>query len=115
MTFQMVKNGCKPLGVFGYNGSLFDDSEIPILSKLPCKNDDLVGTIRHLALVEEEKVLKRINYLDLGVEEIGSIYESLLDYAPRVFKSEQEVEGEKIPANTFLLDPRAATRKTTIV
>jgi hypothetical protein len=51
--------------------------------------------------------------LDLGVEEIGSIYESLLDFTPRVFATEQEAEGEKVPANTFFLDPRGAARKTT--
>jgi hypothetical protein len=64
-------------------------------------------------LVEEERVLKRINYLDLGVEEIGSIYESLLDFTPRVFGVQQEIEGETIPANTFFLDPRGMWRKTT--
>jgi hypothetical protein len=113
VTFQMLKNGCPPLKVFGYNGVLFDDSEIPILSALTCKNEYILAAIHHLTLVEEEKVLKRINYLDLGVEEIGSIYESLLDFSPRVFAGEQEVEGERVPSNTFFLDPRGAGRKTT--
>ena len=113
VTFRMLKNGCAPLRVFGYNGSLFDDSEIPILSGLSCKNEDVLTAVRHLTLVEEEHVLKRINYLDLGVEEIGSIYESLLDFVPRVFGTEQEVDGEKVPANMFFLDPRGAGRKTT--
>lgn len=113
VTFRMLKNGCAPLRVLGYNGSLFDDSEMPILSGLSCKNEDILAAIHHLTLVEEEKVLKRINYLDLGVEEIGSIYESLLDFLPRVFASEQEVEGEKVPPNIFFLDPRGAGRKTT--
>jgi len=112
-SFQMLKNGCSSLKVFGYNGSLFDDSEIRILSGLACKNEDVLAAIHHLTLVEEEKVLKRINYLDLGVEEIGSIYESLLDFSPTVFGREQEVEGEKVPSGTFFLDPRGAGRKTT--
>ncbi len=113
VTFQLLKNGCQPLKVFGYNGSLFDDSEIPILSGLTCKNEDVLAAVYHLTLVEEEKVLKRINYLDIGVEEIGSIYESLLEFIPKVFAGEQEVKGERVSANAFFLDPRGATRKTT--
>lgn len=112
VTFNMLKKGCLPLKVFGYNGSLFDDSELAILSELSCKNEDVLEAIRHLTLIEEERVLKRINYLDLGVSEIGSIYESLLDYTPKVFASEQEIEGETVSANTFVLDPRGTARKT---
>jgi len=113
VSFQMLKNGCPQLKVFGYNGDLFDDSEIPIVSALSCKNEDVLTAIRNLTLVEEERVLKRINYLDLGVEEIGSIYESLLDFTPRVFATDQKVDEENVPANTFFLDPRGAARKTT--
>jgi hypothetical protein len=112
VTFHMLKKGCLPLKVFGYNGSLFDDSELAILTHLSCKNEDVLEAIRHLTLVEEERVLKRINYLDLGVSEIGSIYESLLDYAPKVFATEQEIEEDTVAANTFVLDPRSAARKT---
>jgi hypothetical protein len=112
VTFHMLKKGCAPLKVFGYNGSLFDDSELTIVSGLSCKNEDILEAIRQLTLVEEERVLKRINYLDLGVSEIGSIYESLLEYSPSVFASEQEIEGEKVPANAFVLDPRGVARKT---
>ncbi len=108
----MLKKGCPPLKVFGYNGSLFDDSELQILTELSCKNEDILEAVRNLTLIEEERVLKRINYLDLGVSEIGSIYESLLDYSPKIFATEQEIEGQKIPANAFVLDPRGAARKT---
>jgi len=113
ITFHMLKDGCPELKVFGYNGSLFDESEIPILSGLSCKNSDILTAVRHLTVVEEEGVLKRINYLDLGVEELGSIYESLLDFTPRVPPTEEIVDGERIPARSFFLDPRGAARKTT--
>ena len=113
VTFQMMKKGCAPLKVFGYNGNLFDDTEIVTLARLPCKNEDILEFIRHLTLVEEEKVLKRINYLDLGVSEIGSIYESLLDFIPKVLNVEQEVDGEILPVNSFFLNPVGAARKAT--
>lgn len=114
ITFRMLAEGCPPpLKVFPYNGSLFDKYEIPTIRKLAIKNHDLLEAIRCLTLFEEEHILKRINYLDLDAEEIGSIYESLLDYTPRVLPSAMEIDGRTIPANEFFLDPRGSARKTT--
>jgi len=112
-TFKLIKEGCEALGVFGYNGSLFDDEELPTLNVRKIPNEDLLKAVRNLTLVEEEHTLKRINYLDLGVEEIGSIYESLLDFTPRVIK-EEEIIGDSVTApNSFILDSRGTERKTT--
>lgn len=112
VTFEMLSKGCEPLKVFPYNGSLFDDANIPTIRELKIKNHDLLEAIRCLTLIEEERLLKRINYLDLGVEEIGSIYESMLDFTPRVLSSELEINGLRVPANSFFLDPRGSARKT---
>ena len=112
VTFEMLSKGCEPLKVFPYNGSLFDDANIPTIQELKIKNHDLLEAIRCLTLIEEERLLKRINYLDLGVEEIGSIYESMLDFTPRVLASELEINGLRVPANSFFLDPRGSARKT---
>ena len=113
VTFRMLAQGCEPLRVFPYNGSLFDDSDIPTIKDQKITNYDLLEAIRCLTLVGEGHVLKRINYLDLGVEEIGSIYESLLDYTPRVLSSSIEIDGTIVPGNRFFLDPRGSARKTT--
>jgi hypothetical protein len=120
VTFQMLQKGCDPLRVFAYNGSLFDDASIPLLSKTTIRNDRLLDAIRFLTLIEEERLRKRINYLDIGVEEMGSIYESLLDYKPKIFSTEQEIslpdhreENRHVPARTFFLDPRGTDRRST--
>jgi hypothetical protein len=113
VTFRMLAQGCEPLRVFPYNGSLFDNSDIPTIKDQKITNYDLLEAIRCLTLVEEGHVLKRINYLDLGVEEIGSIYENLLDYTPRVLSSPIEIDGTIVPGNRFFLDPRGSARKTT--
>lgn len=113
VTFQMIKHGCSDLKVFGYNGSLFDDSELKILGNLQCKNEELLKAIRCLTIFEKERVLQRINYLDLGVEEVGAIYESLLDFSPRVSLNKIELDSVEISARTFFLDPRGAARRTT--
>ena len=99
--------------MFAYNGTLFDETEISILSQLSCKNSDLLFAISQPTSVEQERVRNRINYLDLGVEEIGSIYEGLLEYQPQIATAVEEIEGETVHPNTFFLDPRGTTRKTT--
>jgi hypothetical protein len=86
-------------------------------SRLPgtpgIRNSDLLHAIRGLTLIEREGVLQRISYADLGVEELGSIYESLLDYTPRITADDEVVEEREVPPNTFILDPRGSERKTT--
>ncbi|MCP4535873.1 MAG: N-6 DNA methylase [Chloroflexi bacterium] len=124
VTFRMVREGVPELDIFGYNGMLFAQDQTPLLDRFPppsqggglgrgvC-NSDLLRAIRALTLIEREGVLQRISYADLGVEELGSIYESLLDFTPRVTTGPDEVNGRQVPANTFFLDPRGSERKTT--
>ncbi len=126
--FEMVGRGVPALGVFGYNGALFSPERSPLLMPNPetlrvsensqglqaqCHNDALLRAIRYLTTVETEGTLQRVSYADLSVEEIGSIYESLLDFTPRVSRGAESVEGRDIPPGTFYLDPRGSERKTT--
>ncbi len=117
VTFRMVREGVPALDVFGYDGMLFEDvgadGRPPLLEGRAIRNSDLLRAIRALTLIEREGVLQRISYADLGVEELGSIYESLLDYTPRVTTGPEDVNGRQMPANTFFLDPRGSERKTT--
>jgi hypothetical protein len=110
-TFRMVGDGADALGVFGYNGELFDLDAGEYLPGRNCDNAHLLRAIRKLTLIEREGVLQRISYLDLGVEELGAVYENLLDFTPRVTEEPETVEGREVAANTFLLDPRGLERK----
>jgi len=118
-TFAMIEHGVEELDIFPYNGALFSLSRTPLLTppdnqESPrCRNDALLTTIRHLTTVEKDKVLQRISYSDLSVEEIGSIYESLLEITPRISTTSMMVEDRQIPSNTFFLDLRGMGRKTT--
>ena len=84
-----------------------------------CPNGALLTAIRNLALVERDKVLQRVSYVDLGVDELGSIYEALLDYQPRISTTAEEVpvdpDGKSVRAvgpGEFFLDPRGLSRKS---
>jgi hypothetical protein len=112
-TFGLVEAGSEELGVVAYNGDLFSPAKTSMLNDLACRNDTLLVVIRKLTTVERDGVRSRISYIDIDVEEIGSIYESLLDYRPTVLSEPRVVEGEVYPAHRFLLLPRGLERKTT--
>jgi hypothetical protein len=113
VTFEMVRKGAPDLDVVGYDGMLFAKHQTPLLDGRSLRNSDLLHAIRDLTLIEREGVLQRISYADLGVEELGSIYESLLDFTPRVTQETEVVDDREIPPHTFFLDPRGSERKTT--
>jgi hypothetical protein len=54
-------------------------------------NRDLLRAFWHFLYYQDEaaKGLRRVNYLRLDVEELGSVYESLLDNTPEVGKAER--------------------------
>jgi hypothetical protein len=69
------------------NGDLFAPLELDSCS---LSNRDLLQAFWHLAYYRENPTspLRRVNYAALDVEELGSVYESLLDYQPQVVTSQ---------------------------
>ncbi|HHW62893.1 MAG TPA: SAM-dependent DNA methyltransferase [Rhodocyclaceae bacterium] len=67
------------LGVPPLNGELFAPQE---LDDAVITNRDLLGALWHLAFYDSPP--RRVNYAALDTEELGSVYESLLDYHPTV-------------------------------
>ncbi|HII01974.1 TPA: N-6 DNA methylase, partial [Methanosarcinaceae archaeon] len=113
VTFRMIKKGVNELGIYPYNGMLFDMAADKYVGKFSCKNSGFLDAVRFLTLTEIDGVRQSISYADLSVEEFGSIYESLLDYAPRITSAPEEIEGRKYAPNRFILDPRGSDRKST--
>ena len=121
-TFNMVYHGVPELGITPYNGQLFNPDSIGWLINSQCRNDKLLMAIKYMSLFEKEGIPHRISYIELNVDEIGAIYESLLEYIPRI-SSKMENLGDtnkknkhnsqnEISPNTFFLDPRGTSRKT---
>ncbi len=113
ITFKMISEGVEALGIYPYDGMLFDMSGDRYVGKYGCKNSEFLEAIRFLTLTEIDGVRQTISYSDLSVEEFGSIYESLLDYAPRITLSLEEIDGRQYAPNRFILDPRGSDRKST--
>lgn len=47
-------------------------------------NHDFLETLRHLAFTRQDKVLRPVDYKNLGAEELGGVYESLLGLTPQI-------------------------------
>lgn len=112
-TFELIERGCEPLGVVAYNGDLFDSKKTTMLNELTCRNDTFLHVIRLLTTTEEEGVRQRISYIDIDVEEIGAVYESLLDYRPRILSKPRVIRRETFPPHRFVLLPQGLKRKST--
>lgn len=93
-TFKLFadSNDTNPLGIPPLNGDLFSHTTIPDLEAAQLSNLDLLKAVRWLMFYRERNVRQRVNYAALDVEELGSVYESLLDFRPVVSK---EPDGRK--------------------
>ena len=93
LVFDLVREGDPRLGVPALGGELFAADRLGLLTgglrdpasrdrewdRLPHpKNSELLEALRHLTHADR----MRINYRDLGVEELGHIYEGLLGLVP---------------------------------
>ena len=119
VTFRMLEEGVPELGVNAFDGMLFSNDGARFLKDAKCRNTALMNAIRSLTWTVPETGgrrqrghgRQRISYADLSVEEIGAIYESLLDYTPRITTGFEEVEGREYRPGQFMLDPRGSERK----
>ncbi|MBV8739438.1 MAG: SAM-dependent DNA methyltransferase [Alphaproteobacteria bacterium] len=93
-TFRLFREerAAGDLALSALNGELFGVTALPDLEGRDTRlaNSDLLDAVRQLSTFEEKAgrrktgVSRRINYGGLDVEELGSIYEGLLDYNPQV-------------------------------
>ena len=91
ITFNLIRDGNSLLGVNSYNGSLYKEDNLRIILKngMKISNDIVLQVIRLLTTSANHKVRQRINFLEVSEEEIGAIYESLLDFRPYISSTSQ--------------------------
>jgi len=65
-------------------GGLFAAHQTPDLDAARIGNRFLLAAIYHLTWLENRDTLVRVNWRDMGTEELGSVYESLLELVPMV-------------------------------
>lgn len=88
-TFRLIDEGESRIGLPPYNGGLFDPALHAILERARLPDSRLARIVDGLSRRRVGEQRKWINYRDLSVQHLGSIYESLLEYAVRA-------DGERI-------------------
>lgn len=84
---RLAHAGCRTgdLTVTAFNGRLFDQTRLPLAERRDLDDEAARRTL--LALTSRwsphRQTRERIAYGDLGVEQLGAVYETLLDYVPR--------------------------------
>jgi len=71
-----AKLGLPPLG------GIFDERLTPDLNEAKIANKHFLNVIYRLSFVQDDKTRVRINWRDMATEELGSVYEGLLELVP---------------------------------
>ncbi|MFY1839946.1 Eco57I restriction-modification methylase domain-containing protein [Achromobacter xylosoxidans] len=74
----------QPLLALPALGGLFATDQCPDLDHADVGNNTLLAATHRLAWIPDGGSLTRINWRDMGPEELGSVYESLLELVPQV-------------------------------
>jgi hypothetical protein len=88
-TFLKLRDGYAPLGIPGIGSFLFSDTATPDLDSAQITNEALLAAFRHLCFTDDStgrggSFRRAVDFGNLGSEELGSIYESLLELHPEI-------------------------------
>ena len=92
VVFTGLAAGEAGLGLPALGSFLFSARSCPDLDCAEISNSDLLEALRHLAYTQAGSVRTVVDFRNLGVEELGSIYESLLELHPRLDASAAQFE-----------------------
>lgn len=101
-TFKALARGQERLGLPALGG-LFAHGVLPSLEKARIENRRFLAAIWRLAWLRPEgQPLTRVNWRDMETEELGSVYESLLELTPRASadaRTFEFAEGDEAKGN----------------
>ena len=112
---RLAHRGCRAgsLRVPPFNGRLFSPMHAPLADSVVLDDAAVREAILSLTTVQHGAVRRRIAYADLGVEQLGGVYERILDYAPALSTGNHDAPalkkvGRRKATGTYYT-PRALT------
>ena len=81
---KLSGDGCPELALPALGGFLFSPRAMPDLNACDISNLHLLESIRSLAVTQTGQSRRVVDYKNLGAEELGSVYESLLELHPEL-------------------------------
>lgn len=110
---RLAHRGCRAgsLEVTPFNGRLFSPAHAPLAETLRLDDTRVRDALLALTTRREEGGRRRISYADLGVEQLGGVYEGVLDFEPqwRGASSIVLVEAGRRKAAGAFYTPRSLT------
>ncbi len=88
--FQAIATGNDDLGIPPYNGGLFDEAAAPILNRVRLSDATIARVVFGLSHQADDgggRGPKYINYRDLSVQQLGAVYERILEFGLRATPS----------------------------
>ena len=80
--FRLIDEGDESIGLPPYNGGLFAYEAAPLLKVARLADKTIADIIYDLSHTETEGTRQFVNYRDMSVQQLGSIYERLLEREP---------------------------------
>lgn len=104
LVMEKLEAGYPPLALPALGSMLWGTSACPWLMDAECANHRVLAAIRQISHIQEGRTRYAVNWRNIGADELGSIYEGLLELHPRLH----------VEAGTFELSTAAGhERKTT--
>ena len=115
---EAQQNARTKLGLASLGSFLWSSAQVPDLAEVQIGNARLLEAIRNLALVRDDEagLWRRVDYRNLGTEELGSIYESLLelhadiDPDARTFELKRAAGSERKTTGSYYTPPALISR-----
>jgi hypothetical protein len=99
--FSLIENGVNipELRLISCRGRLFSTRYAPLLESCKVSDAVMAEVIRQLSTTQPQQARgrERISYRELGVEELGAVYEGILQYEPKI--AEQDMAVVKVDGN----------------
>lgn len=98
--FKVIAEGDDALGVPPYNGGLFAKESAPLLERISLPDALIAELVFGLSHRIEESEPRYINYRDLSVQQLGSVYERTLEYNLRAEEGAVVVDADDAARHT---------------
>jgi hypothetical protein len=83
---KLDREGCSELGIAPLGSFLWSPDSIVDIATAQIANRDLLEAVRALAFIKRGGALRQIDYRNLGPEELGGVYEGLLELHPKMHR-----------------------------
>ena len=80
--FRLIDLGDQSIGLPPYNGGLFAQNAAPLLNQVRLPDAVIADVVHDLSHTDTDGQLGYVNYRDMSVQQLGSIYERLLEQEP---------------------------------